>query len=72
LVLIALGAIVKFAPTSVSRVNLATGGVVPMAVGVLGLVVSRVPASTSLRTDVAHHSRGEVYLEQLPNDDPLL
>ena len=62
LVLIAIGAILKFAvTTSVSGVDLATVGVVLMVVGIVGLVLSLVMASTARRTDVVHHStRGEL------------
>jgi hypothetical protein len=56
LVLIAIGAILKFAvTTSVSGVNLATVGVVLMVVGIVGLVLSIILASTARRTDVVHH-----------------
>lgn len=61
LVLIAIGAILKFAlTTSVSGINLSTVGVVLMVVGIAGLVISLVLANTSRRTEVVHHSpRGE-------------
>ena len=55
--LIAIGAILKFAvTTSVSGNSLATMGVVLMVVGIVGLVISLVLASTARRTDVVHHS----------------
>lgn len=57
LLLIAIGAILKFAvTTSVSGVNLATVGVVLMVVGIVGLVLSIILASTARRTDVVHHA----------------
>ena len=61
LVLIAVGAILKFAVTwSTSGINLANVGVILMVVGVVGLVVSLVLANTARRTDVVHHSdRGD-------------
>jgi Domain of unknown function (DUF6458) len=72
LVLIAVGAILKFAVTeTVSGVDLATVGVVLMVVGLAGLVISLIMASTARRTDVVHHS-GEGYTE--PHEghrDPL-
>ena len=59
LVLIAVGAILKFAvTTSVNGVSLSTVGVVLMVVGVVGLVLSLILATTARRTDVVHHSEG--------------
>lgn len=70
LVLIALGAILKFAVTgSVSGVSLTTVGVILMVVGIVGLVISLVMASTARRTDVVHHSAREDYVEPLPRED---
>jgi uncharacterized membrane protein len=72
LVLIAIGAILKFAvTTTVSGISLATVGVVLMVVGLAGLVISLVLASTARRTDVVHHSSGVDYVEP-PPDDPRL
>ena len=63
LVLIAIGAILKFAVTAtVSGISLSTVGVVLMVVGVAGLVISLIMASTARRTDVVHHS-GDGYTE---------
>jgi hypothetical protein len=71
LVLIAVGAILKFAvTTAVSGISLATVGVVLMVVGVVGLVISLVLASTARRTDVVHHSVRGDYVEHPRNDDP--
>ena len=57
LVLIAVGAILKFAVTwSTTGVNLANVGVILMIVGILGLVVSLVLANTTRRSDVVHRS----------------
>ena len=57
LLLIAIGAILKFAvTTTVSGVSLSTVGVVLMVVGLAGLVISLIMASTARRTDVVHHS----------------
>jgi len=74
LLLIAIGAILKFAVTaSVSGINLATVGVVLIVVGIVGLVISLVMANTARRTDVVHHSardsaRGD-YEEPLQRGD---
>jgi len=57
LVLIAIGAILKFAVTaSASGINLPMVGVVLMIVGIVGLVLSLVMANTTRRTDVVHHT----------------
>jgi Domain of unknown function (DUF6458) len=70
LVLIAVGAILKFAVTaSVSGIKLSVVGVVLMVVGVAGLVISVVLANTARRTDVVHHSAREGYTEP-PRSDP--
>jgi len=73
LVLIAIGAILKFAlTTSVSGINLPTVGVVLMVVGIAGLVISLVLANTARRTEVVHHSpRGE-YVEPPKREDSRL
>jgi tetrahydromethanopterin S-methyltransferase subunit E len=71
LVLIAVGAILKFAvTTSVSGINLSTVGVVLMVVGIAGLVISLVLASTNRRTDVVHHSARGDYVEPPDGRDP--
>jgi Domain of unknown function (DUF6458) len=71
LVLIAIGAILKFAvTTTVSGISLATVGVVLMVVGAAGLVISLVLASTARRTDVVHHSARGDYVEPPRTDDP--
>lgn len=70
LVLIAIGAILKFAvTTSVSGVNLATVGVVLMVVGIVGLVLSIILASTARRTDVVHHSTRGDFADPTMGDD---
>lgn len=70
LVLIAIGAILKFAvTTSVSGVNLATVGVVLMVVGIVGLVLSIILASTARRTDVVHHSARGDFADPTMGDD---
>ena len=71
LVLIAIGAILKFAvTTSVSGINLSTVGVVLMLVGGAGLVISLILATTSRRTDVVHHTARGDQSEPLRRDDP--
>jgi hypothetical protein len=74
LVLIAIGAILKFAvTTSVSGIRLSTVGVVLMVVGIAGLVISLDLASTARRTDVVHHTTSRDYYEEPPRgDDPRL
>jgi len=73
LVLIALGAILKFAVTaSVSGISLSTVGVVLMVVGVAGLVISLVMASTARRTEVVHHTTRADYVEPPEGRDPRL
>ena len=72
LVLIAIGAILKFAvTTSVSGVSLATVGVVLMVVGLAGLVISLVLANTARRTDVVHRTARADYVEPLRSDESL-
>ena len=73
LLLIAIGAILKFALTkSVSGINLSTVGVVLMLVGIAGLVISLVLASTARRTDVVHHTASRDYVEPPQRDDSRL
>lgn len=78
LLLIAIGAILKFAVTAtVSGVDLPTIGVVLMVVGAVGLVLGLVLTTRRQRTDVISHDvappgsapRGTTYIE--PGDqDP--
>jgi len=73
LVLIALGAILKFAVTaSVSGLSLSTVGVVLMVVGIAGLVISLFVATTARRTDVVHQSARLDYVEPQHLDDPRI
>jgi hypothetical protein len=73
LVLIAIGAILKFAvTTSVSGISLSTVGAVLMVVGIAGLVISLVLASTARRTDVVHHTTSGDYVDPPRGDDPRL
>jgi membrane-bound ClpP family serine protease len=74
LVLIALGAILKFAVTkSVSGIDLGVVGVILMVIGVLGLLITLTLLSMRRRTDVIHHADGTTLLaanERLEPDDP--
>lgn len=71
LVLIAIGAILKFAITwSTSGINLSNVGIILMVVGLAGLVISLVLASSARRTDVVHHSARGDYVEPPRGDDP--
>jgi hypothetical protein len=73
LVLIAVGAILKFAISwSTSGINLSNVGVILMVVGVAGLVISLVLANTARRTDVVTHTVREDSTEQPRGDDPRL
>lgn len=63
LMLIALGAILKFAVTAhVSGLNVQMIGVILMVVGVLALVLTAIWASTRRRTDVIQHVNGTTYV----------
>jgi hypothetical protein len=74
LLLIALGAILKFAVTAtVSGVNLATTGVVLMVVGVVGLILGLVLMTRRRRTDVVQTNDvpgGPVRRTTYVQDDP--
>ncbi|HEY8654338.1 MAG TPA: DUF6458 family protein [Dermatophilaceae bacterium] len=73
LVLIAIGAILKWAITwSTSGINLSNVGVILMVVGVAGLVISLVLANTARRTDVVTHTVREDSPQPPRGDDPRL
>jgi hypothetical protein len=62
LLLIAIGAILKFAVTThVNGLNLATVGVVLIVVGAIGLVLSLIWLAVRRRTDVIHEGTPTVY-----------
>jgi hypothetical protein len=64
LALIAIGAILKFAVTTqVSGVSLGVIGVILMAVGIAGLLITLVLMSTRRRTDVVYGRNGVTYME---------
>ncbi len=67
LVLIAIGAILKFAVSKqVNGINVPTVGVILMIIGAAGLLISLVLMNTRRRTDVIHNANGTTYLA--PND----
>ena len=73
LLLIAAGAILKFAVTKqVSGISISTVGVVLMVVGVVGLVLGLVMMASRRRTDIISRPGHTTYVE--PNDpgDPRL
>lgn len=66
LLLIALGAVLKFAVTdSIGGVDLAMVGVILMVVGAVGLVISLILSTRRRRTDIVHEP-GPVYATDRP------
>jgi hypothetical protein len=64
LALIAIGAILKFAVTAhVNGVSLGVIGVILMAVGIAGLLITLILMSTRRRTDVVYGRNGVTYVE---------
>jgi hypothetical protein len=73
LLLIALGAILRFAITKqVSGVNVQIIGVVLMIVGIVGLLVTLAVMSTRRRTDVRYRADGVTYVQPGAPGEPLL
>jgi len=73
LLLIAAGAILKFAVTAhTNGFNINTAGVILMVIGAVGLVISLILYSTRRRTDIINRPGRTTYVE--PNDfvDPVL
>jgi len=71
LVLIALGAILKFAVTQqVNGIDLATVGVILMVIGIAGLVLSLILMSVRRRTDIVHHDTGTTYVQPVDPTEP--
>lgn len=63
LLLIALGAILKFAVTAqVNGINIQAIGVILMVVGIIALVITTIWMSTRRRTDVIRHMNGTTYV----------
>jgi len=72
LLLIAVGAILKFAVTAKANgVNLSTVGIVLMIVGVVGLLITLAMVGTRRRTDVRYHRDGVTYVQPGPSTDSL-
>jgi membrane-bound ClpP family serine protease len=72
LVLIAIGAILKFAVTNQQThgVNLGAIGVILMIVGAVGLAISLALMTTRRRTDVTYRRDGATYVEPAPLERP--
>jgi hypothetical protein len=79
LVLIAVGAILRFAIDTNHRnthgFNVGTAGVILMIIGAIGLVITAIVMSTRRRTDIITHAptgtRGTTYVEPVdPVDGP--
>ncbi len=71
LILIALGAILKFAVTKeVNGINLQTVGVVLLIIGIIGLAISLCLMTIRRRTDVSYHRDGVTYVEPADPIDP--
>jgi hypothetical protein len=73
LLLIAVGAILKFAVTKrVSGIDLSTVGVVLMIVGAVGLLLTLILTTTRRRTDVIRTPDRTTYLEPSDPNAPRL
>lgn len=73
LALIAIGAVLKFAVTKhISGVSLDVIGVILMAVGAVGLLLTLVFMSMRRRTDVVYSRNGVSYVEPAAPDDRYL
>lgn len=71
LLLIAVGAVLKFAVTKqISGVSLGVVGVIMMIIGVVGLLITLVMMSTRRRTDVVYGRNGVTYVEPASQVDP--
>jgi hypothetical protein len=71
LVLIAIGAILKFAVTKhISGINVSTVGIVLMVVGIVGLVITLVMMSMRRRTDVVYDRGGASVTEPPAGTNP--
>lgn len=72
LVLIALGAILKFAVTAhVSGVNISAIGVILMVIGVVWLILSLTLLTMRRRTDIVRTPNGTTYLEPPDRVEPV-
>lgn len=73
LVLIALGAILKFAVTArTSGINIGVVGVVLMVVGVIGLLITVAVTFSRRRTEVIQRPGHTTYIEPEDRADPRL
>jgi hypothetical protein len=72
LVLIAIGAILKFAVDNQNThgVDLGAIGVILMVVGLVGLVISLALMTTRRRTDVTYRRDGATYVEPAQMEPP--
>jgi di/tricarboxylate transporter len=71
LLLIAAGAILKFAVTArISGIDVPTVGLVLMIVGIVGLVLTLILLSTRRRTAVVMQPQGTTYVEPPDPGDP--
>ena len=72
LLLIALGAILKFAiTTQVRGLDIHAVGVILMVVGAIALVITAVLMSTRRRTDIIRHLHGTTYVTPREPIDPF-
>jgi membrane-bound ClpP family serine protease len=73
LVLIAIGAVLKFAVTAKANgINIGTVGIILMIIGAVGLVISLAMASTRRRTDIVTRPGHTTYVEPNDTSDPRL
>lgn len=73
LVLIAVGAILRFAVTKqINGVSIGTVGVIMMIVGAVGLLITLIMMSTRRRTDVVYGRNSVSYVEPAAPVDPRL
>ncbi|MDQ1732091.1 MAG: hypothetical protein QOK10_2250 [Pseudonocardiales bacterium] len=69
LIIIAIGAILKFAVTKqVNGIDLQTVGVVLIIVGVAGLLISLIMLTARRRTDIVHRADRTTYVEPVDPD----
>ncbi|HJQ00905.1 MAG TPA: DUF6458 family protein [Jatrophihabitans sp.] len=72
LVLIAIGAILKFAvKESVSGIDLGTVGIILMIVGIVGLLITVALMTARRRTDVVHRASGTTVISPADPIDPV-
>jgi hypothetical protein len=71
LILIAVGAVLRFAVTKqVNAVSIGTVGVIMMIAGVVGLIITFIMMSTRRRTDVVYGRNSVSYVEPVEPVDP--